>query len=199
MATAKNKNLNKSNKGADLDKRLANLEASIRICQLMIQQMGKAVSSINADMEGFNNRQRSIQYRLLAAQNTLQEKFPGVDVVQAAEELQIKDFDEASDREDVEKKYEVAETVEEDSVVIITTKADVAAKSISRSKFELEKVQVPNLKEALLGKKSGESFECEFGDAKHQVTVLGVRNKPEEAKVEEVQVQAKEEPQTDVQ
>lgn len=199
MATAKNKNVKKTSKSADLDKRLANLEASIRICQLMIQQMGKAISSINTDMEGFNNRQRSIQYRLLAAQNALQEKFPGLDVVLTAEELQIKDFDDASDKEDVEKKYEVAEVVEEDSVVIITTKANVAAKSISRSKFELDKVQVPNLKEALLGKKAGESFKCEFGDAEHSVTVLGVRSKPKETQVEQVQVQAKEESQTDVQ
>jgi seryl-tRNA synthetase len=179
MATAeKEKKPRRRNKTADMEKRLANLEASIRICQLMIQQLGKTLNSASTDLGDLAEKQRSVQYRLLAVQEILHEKLPGSNVLETAEELQIKDFNEFSDKENVEKGYVPADVVAEDSVVVITSDGE-DGKGFTRSKFEYDKIQIPGLKESILGKKTGDKFDAKISEVNHTVTVLQIFKKPE--------------------
>jgi hypothetical protein len=162
----------------DADKRLANLEASIRICQLMVQQVGKAIGSINEDVSKLTDKQRSVQYRLLAVQNFISNTFPEADLLSDSEALQIKDFEEYSSKDDTERNLLPSEEVAEDSVVTITTVAE-NGQSISRSKFDYSKLLIEELKQPLLGKKVGDSFSAQFNGTTHQVTVLQVKKLPE--------------------
>lgn len=165
-------------KNNDLDKRLANLEASVRICQLMIQQVGKVISSTNEDIGQLTDKQRSVQYRLLALQNFISDRFPESAILEQSELLQIRDFEEYSLKDDQERGLTPAEVVAEDSVVTITTIAEDGSKSISRSKFDYPKLLVEELKQPLLGKKVGDTFSANFNNTVHQVTVLKVSKLP---------------------
>jgi len=160
-----------------LDKRVENIEMTSRISQMLIQQMGNSMSQLAADVRELANRQRDIQYRLLA----IQDLSSGVDVEavnKLAEDKQVKDFSEASAKENEDLGYTPSEEVDEDSVVVFTTKTEVEGKDILRSKLILSEIALPDFKDALLKKKAGDSFDADIQGTTHAVTVLEVFHRP---------------------
>jgi len=169
----------------DLNKRVEQLEMATRVSQMMAQQIGNSMSQLAADVREIANRQRDIQYRLLAVQEVA-----GLDagiINQLAEDKQIRDFTEASDKENVEQGFTSGDVVVDESVVIFTTKTGEEGKGILRSKLALSDIALPEFREALLTKKAGDVFEADLQGTKHEVTVLEVLCKPEPVVEEKAQ------------
>lgn len=179
----KRKNMTKGERFELVEKKVSNLEMTQRVHGMMVQQIGNAVSPMAQDVGELAGRQRELQYRLLAAQELLGLKLE--DLNKRAEELQVRDFNDTSDKEDVELGYTVTDVVGEDSVVILTsTVADSPEKSILRSKLVFRDIGFPDLRKDLLGKKVGDVLTADVNGTKHAVTLLGIRTVP--AKAEEV-------------
>lgn len=162
----------------DLAKRVENVEMASRISQMLLQQIGNSVNQIGADVRELANRQRDLQYRLLAIQEL---SGLGTDKINAlAEEKQVKDFSDTSDKENEEKGYTAGDVINEDSVVVFTTEAEQTERSILRSKLALSEIALPDFREALLEKKVGDTFEAQLQGLNHKVTLLEVWQKPAE-------------------
>jgi hypothetical protein len=175
--------MTKGERQAQLEKRVANLEMANRVSQMLIQQIGNSVSPMARDVGELASRQRELQYRALAIQELL--KLNADEITKRSEELQVKDFQEASDKEDQEKNYTVADTVTDDGVVIVTSKvADKPEGGILRSKLIVNEIGFPQLRADLVGKKVGDTVQADINGVKHEITVLGARSvpaKPQEA------------------
>jgi len=107
------------NKMQGLAKEIENLNMATRIIQLSMQQLLNNYKNIDKDVGSAMGLLNDLQYRTLAMlelgnfdKNKLDEK---------ADELKLKDYDEASDKEDLTKGYINGDVVTEDSVVIITS------------------------------------------------------------------------------
>lgn len=163
-----------------LTKRVEQLEMSTRFSQMMLQQMGNSVQPMQQDMSEIANRQRDLQYRLLAYQELTNITREQVDI--KTKELQLVDFEELNAKDDTEQGYLTSETgvVGDDSVIVITSTTpenDIDA-GILRSKMVLSQVNNPELREALIGKKTGETTEFDLSGIKHQATILDVKTVP---------------------
>lgn len=97
--------------------------------------------------------------------------------------LQIKDFNEAIAKEDEAEGLVPAEFVDEDSVVVITSSTPglTPDKGFLRSRLDLQQVSIKDFRDNILGKKTNDSFSCEINGTQHQVTLLSVKKKPNEA------------------
>jgi len=180
----KRKNLTKTQKNAEFDKRITTLETTSRFFQMLIQQLGNSLPNIGKDVKELGMQQRSLQYRLLALQEILS---ADVDLInKKAEALQVKDFDELSDKEDAEQGNVVAEEVSENSFVIFTSKIEGKdSNGVLRSKLLVSEIGFPDMKEKLLGKKVGETFSTDINGDVHNITVLGIRTPPAQEKDEQ--------------
>lgn len=180
----KRKNMTAAQRQQKVEKDVEQLQMATRISQMLLQQLGNSSNTLGRDLSELASRQRDNQYQFLALRELLNINLDELN--KKAEELQIKDFDEASEKEDAEKDYTVADVVEEDSVVIITTKVDDDnEKSILRSKLAVSELNFPQFKEDLMGKKAGDELEADINGVKHKVTLLGIRKKPAEPEQEE--------------
>ena len=161
-----------------LEKKVQQLEMTTRVNQMMLQQIGNTVSPMQNDLGEFISRQRELQYRALAIQELLNLKVE--DIEAKSLELQVKDFQESSDKEDATNNYTPTDVVAEDSVVIVTTTTPDAEKDqgILRSKLAMSDVNLPDLQASLLGSKVGDAFETDINGVKHRVEVLGIRKVP---------------------
>jgi hypothetical protein len=167
--------LTKGERFEQMEKRVKNLEMGVRVMQMVTQQLGNSVNPIQKDLAELASRQRDLQYRILAMQ-----ELSGVtiDAINArAEELQVKDFNGSSDKEDVEKGYTVADVVTDESLVILTTTAP-DNKGFLRSKLLVKEIGFPKMREDLVGKTVGDTFTADINGVNHEVTVLGVRTVP---------------------
>jgi len=169
-------NMSKGERFEVTEKKVKNLEMANRVSQMLIQQIGNTVSPMAKDVGELAGRQRELQYQLLAVRDLLGLKLE--DVNARAEQLQIKDFTEASDKEDLEKNYTVADTVTDESVVILTSKTEDGNGGILRSKLVVKDIGFPDLRKDLLNTKVGESLVADINGTKHTITVLGVRTVP---------------------
>lgn len=155
---------------------LKNLQMATRISQMMLQQMANNMQRLDRDLGNAMGVINDLQYRTIA----MLELAPGLDkeaIETKAEQLKLKDYNEASDKEDVAKGYTPADTVDADSIVIITSQAP-ENKGIFRSKFKLSEAGVPLLQQALEGKKVGDKVTVKLGELDHEIEVLGVRKEP---------------------
>ena len=166
----------------ELKTELANAQMSGRISQMMIQQIMNNNKSMAADLGRALGLINELQYKLLAVQ-----KVSNLDVDQlssVADELRLKDFNEASDNEDTKEGFTTAETVSPDSTVILTSEAE-GGKGIFRSRIKLADCGVPDLIAGLAGKNVGDTCAVKLNGQDHVVTLLGVRNpKPEDRPVD---------------
>ena len=172
----KKHNMSKGERFELTEKKVQNLEMSQRVAQMLIQQIGNSVSPMARDVGELAGRQRELQYRLLAVQELLGLKLE--DINARAETLQVKDFNETSDKEDAEKGYTVAEVVTEDSIVILTSKTDDGTGGILRSKLVVKDIGFPDLRADLLGKKVSDTLTADVNGVTHNLTILGIRNVP---------------------
>lgn len=183
----KKKNLGKGERFELLETKVAQLETAQRFIQMLLQQIGNSIQPLSNDLKELANQQLVLQYKVLAIRELGGWSVATVDSV--AESLQVKDFSDLSDKEDVEKNYTITDVVAEDSCVILTTTtpADQAAKGILRSKVLVSEVGIPDLKTALIGKAVGDCFDCAINNVNHSITLLGIRKVPAPPVVEEVE------------
>lgn len=183
----KKKNLGKGERFELLETKVAQLETAQRFIQMLLQQIGNSIQPLSNDLKELANQQLVLQYKVLAIRELGGWSVATVDSV--AESLQVKDFSDLSDKEDVEKNYTITDVVAEDSCVILTTTtpADQAAKGILRSKVLVSEVGIPDLKTVLIGKVVGDCFDCTINNVNHSITLLGIRKVPAPPVVEEVE------------
>ena len=174
------RNAKKPNKAQQIDelqKMLANLQMAVRVSQMGLQQIGGSIQRMEKDLSGSMGVLNDIQYRTLAMMKLLNVDKDNLETI--AEEMKLKDFNEASDKEDVEKKYEVADIVESDSIVIITSECvESPEAAIFRSKFKLDESANAKAMEIFPSKKVGDKFDFEIAGKKHVIEILGVRKVP---------------------
>lgn len=157
------------------------LQMATRVSQMLIQQMGQSVTSMSKDMNELTARQRELQYKVLAIQELL--NLNESDVTARAETMQIKDFEEASAKEDIAAGATDADVVAEDSVVVLTSKV-AAGGGILRTRLNVAEIGFPQLKQDLLTKKVGDTLDAVINGTTHSITILGIKKLP--TKVEDV-------------
>jgi hypothetical protein len=166
----------------ELKTELANLQMSSRISQMMIQQMLNNNKSMAEDLGRALGLINELQYKFLAVQKV--SNLDLKDLAAVADELRIKDFNEASDTEDTRDGFTVATTVSPDSTVILTSEAE-GGKGIFRSRIRLADCGVPSLIAELAGKNVGDKVVVKLNELDHTIELLGVRNpKPEDRPVD---------------
>lgn len=169
----------------ELTTAVANIQQAMNIQKIMFQQFGNNFAKIDRDVHNAMGIINDLQYRTLA----LLELSGQVDKVnEIAERLKLKDFNDASAKEDLEKGYVEDDVVKENSIITLTSVCqDDEDRSIFRTKFNLgEEVVLPELKEKLIGLKVGEKVEAKLPDnLTHELEVVAIRK--QNPKVEEAQ------------
>ena len=161
-----------------LEQQVKNLETSLRIMQMMQQQMGQSLMPLQRDMSSLAAQLQTTQYTSLALQELL-----NVDSVQLNEiyqKLRLADYMEASDKEDAENKYTHKNTVDTDKDIVILTSStpdEEKDKGIFRSKMVVAELG-PDLSAALIGKQIGDTVDHNIGDIKHVLKILAIREVP---------------------
>lgn len=170
----------------NLDAELKNLSMAGRISQMMTQQLMQNLQNISKDLGSAFNLINELQYKLLAVQ-----KITNLDVTQLnaiADELRLKDFNDASDKEDIKENFAVGTVVDQDSIVVLTsTTGENDDKGIFRSKMKLADSGSPDLIQAFMGREVGAKAVVKLNDVDHVVELLAIRQPPK-AVVEEVTV-----------
>ena len=159
-----------------LEVELKNMQMAARISQMMTQQLMQNNQNISQDLGRALGLINELQYKILAIQRA-----SGLDVAAlaaAADELRLKDFNEASDKEDADLGLLPIDTVEEDSTVILTSTTASADTGIFRSKIKLADSGVPELVKSLTGQKVGTKVKVQLNGLEHEVELLGVRRPP---------------------
>lgn len=186
-------NMSKGERFESMERRVQSLEMSTRILQMLVRQIGENFSPMASDVGDLAGRQRDIQYRLMAVQELM--NLNTDNIIKKAEELQIKDFNEISDKEDAEKGYSTTHTVAEDSIVIFTSKTPNEAqdRGFLRSKLLVSEIAFPDLRAALVGKNVNDTIISNINGTEHVITILGVRSTPPKQKDELKLVESTEE------
>jgi len=171
-------NKTKSQRAAETESGVKQLQMATRVNQMLIQQMGQSVTSMSKDMNELTARQRDLQYKVLAIQELL--SLSADDVTARAETLQVKDFEEASAKEDAAAGTTDVDTVTEDCIVVLTSKV-AAGGGILRTRLNVAEIGFPQLKEDLLTKKVGDTFDADVNGTTHSITLLGIKKLPTRA------------------
>lgn len=167
---------------------LRNLQMAVRVMQIMNQQLATNFQNMQNDITRLMGVVNNLQYKATALQDVL-----GVDQATLntkADAIKLEDYNKASDKEDAEKGLTVVDTVEANSVCIVTSTCEDKDKEIFRSKFNLDQSGVPELQEKLLGKKVGDKVEVTLNGVVHTIELLGIRRAPPAAAAEETVQQA---------
>jgi len=159
-----------------LEAELKNIQMAGRISQMMTQQLMQNNQRMQQDLGAAMGLINELQYKILAVQ-----RVSGLDSAQLgaiADELRLKDFNEASDKEDVEQGFTVGTVVDAESTVILTSKTENTDKGIFRSKLKLAECGVPDLIKAFEGREVGAKALVQLNGAEHEVELLAIRQPP---------------------
>lgn len=159
-----------------LEAELKNMQMAMRISQMMLQQSMQNAQAMKQDLGAAMGLINELQYKVLGVQ-----RLTGLDSAQLAaiaDELRLKDFNEASDKEDAEQGFTVGTTVDAESTVILTSKTEQPDKGIFRSKIKLSECGVPDLIKAFEGREVGAKALVQLNGAEHEVELLAIRQPP---------------------
>ena len=159
-----------------LETELKNLQMAGRISQMMTQQLMQNNQRMQQDLGQAMGLINELQYKILGVQ-----RLTGLDAAQLAaiaDELRLKDFNEASDKENAEQGFTVGTAVDEDSTVILTSKTQETDKGIFRSKIKLSECGVPDLIKAFTGREVGAKALVQLNGVEHEVELLAVYQPP---------------------
>jgi len=163
-----------------LEKEVANLSMATRISQMLLKQLMERGQQQDQELRSLNGMLNDYQYRFLA----LQQSIPGLDITDVAvkaDAIKLNDWNDASDRDDSERKFTVADTVVDASNIVIfksSAPSPAGDKGIFRSKIALTDTGSQDTINAFLNKKVGDEFTVKLGNEDHLVTLLGVRVAP---------------------
>jgi len=167
--------LNKTELLATMDKELKNMQMAGRVTQMMVQQLMQNLQNVTQDLGKAFGTINEMQYKVLAMQSV--GNFDLVAMEAKANEMRLNDFVEASDAEDKAGNFTIAEKVQDDSTVIITSTAADSA-GIFRSRVKLSECGVPALTQGLAGQGVGTKVNCKLNGVDHVVELLAIRNPP---------------------
>jgi hypothetical protein len=156
-----------------LDVEVKNTAMSVRISQMMTQQLMQNMKNMQEDLGRAFGIINELQYKILAVQ-----KVSGFDLEkmnEVANEQRLKDFNEASDKEDQEEGFTVGTLVDENSVVILTSTTAEKDRGLFRSKIKLATCGVPDLVSAFTGREVGAKALVQLNGVEHEVELLGIR------------------------
>jgi len=157
----------------EMETELKNMAMSLRISQMMTQQILQNMKAMAEDMGRNVGLISELQYKVLAVQ-----KAANLDVVQlneVANEYRLRDFCEASDKEDAEQGFTVGTVVDEHSTVILTSTTADKDRGIFRSRIKLSTCQVPDLIKAFTGREVGARAVVSLNGIEHDVELLAIR------------------------
>lgn len=161
----------------EVEANLQNLQMAGQLSQMMIKHLSQELTAAKKDLASAMGMLNDFQYRTLAMLEL--SNLNKDDLEAKAEELKLKDFSAASDKEDVElgNTNNDSGIIDENSIVIITsnTPDEEEDKGIFRSKFPMKECQTETLREKFLGNKVGNTFEEVIGGVKHVITILALR------------------------
>ena len=170
----------KQNKGKqkikELEVAMQNVQMATQISQMMLKQILDQFQGMRRDLDNSMGILNDCQYRTQAIM-----ELTGLDINklnELAEGYKLNDYMKASDAEDEVKGYELDNdgVIDENSVVIITSSTNGDEdKGIFRSKFAMPECQTDSLREQLLGKKVGDTFDEEINGDVHKIEILGLR------------------------
>lgn len=168
-----------------LEAELKNSQMANRISQMLLQQMMQNMQNMQQDLGKALGLINELQYKILAIQGVSNLDVKALS--DAANELRLKDFNEASDREDVNNGFTVGDVVTEDSTVILTSTTDNEDQGIFRSRIKLSECGVKDLIDAFMGREVGAKAMVMLNGTYHTVELLGIRqpSKQEVATTEE--------------
>jgi hypothetical protein len=165
-----------------LEAELKNAATAQRINQMMTQQIMQNNKGMQQDLGRALGLISELQYKILALQTVT-----AVDltkVAEVADGLRLKDFNEASDKEDMEEGFTIGTVVNAESVVVLTSKTiaedgtESADKGIFRSKIKLSEAGVPDLYSAFEGREVGAKAIVKLNGLDHEVEILAIRQPP---------------------
>lgn len=165
--------LNAKDKFRDVYAKLQNSEMANRITQMMVQRLLENGKKMDQDLGRALHLVQELQYKFLAVQQATGLKVE--DLNKIANDLRLKDFEEASAKTDAAEGFTVVDTVEEDSTVILTSTTAETDAGIFRSRIKLTDTGVPELIQAFMGKTVGTKADVPLNGVVHTVELLGVR------------------------
>jgi hypothetical protein len=158
-----------------LAKEISNVQMAGRVTQMMVQQLMQNLQDMSKDLGKAFGTVNELQYKLLAMQSVGDFDVKAMET--KANELRLNDFIEASDAEDKAGNFTLADTVQDDSTIIITSTTEDGA-GIFRSRIKLADCGNPTLIKEFAGAKLGKKVKCKLNDTEHEVELLGIRNPP---------------------
>jgi hypothetical protein len=164
-----------------LDIEVQNLQMAVRISQMMIQQLMQSVKNMGEDLGKAINQLYELQYKYSAMQKLL--NIDSASLQKLVDEQRLKDFEEAAQKADAQENLETAETVSENSTIVITSVAkdeNGEDKGIFRSRFKLSESGVPDMTSKMVGKKVGDKVVITINGLEHEVELLSIKNPKEE-------------------
>lgn len=172
-----------------LEKTVKQLETAVRIGQMLQQQIGNSIGPMQQDLQAIAPQMQEAQYQLLAMRKML--NIDKDELATVANDLRLKDYNDASDKEDADNKYTVKDTIDNETDIVIlssTTPDEDEDKGIFRSKVAVSATG-PELTEKLVGKKVDDVVEHDLNGVKHVLKVIGVREVPPAPEPEAPQAQ----------
>ena len=150
-----------------------NAQMAQRLSQMMIQQLMQGNQKMQQDLGHAMGLINELQYKVLAMQKV--GNFNMTEMSAIANELRLKDFNEASDKEDADEGFTVGTVVDADSTVILTSKTEEPDRGIFRSRLKLSECGVPDLIKAFEGREAGAKALVQLNGVEHEVELLAVR------------------------
>ena len=171
------KGLSKGEKFKELETAVENMQMALRLSQMMSQHQGNEIKQMQGDLVYFMGLSNELKYREKATIQINELDEGAIDKL--AGELKVKDFNEEAVKRDEIEECEPQDVVDDDSVLIIsTTTNDDKDDGIFRSRFHMSECFTPELREALLGKKVGDSFDQTLDEVVHKVNIHDIKRRP---------------------
>jgi len=164
----------------ELEVAAQNTQMALQMSQMMIKHLTDQFTVVQNDLGSTMGMVNDFQYRTLAMLDL--GKFNNDEIEAKAEEFKLKDFNSASDKEDIDKNYTIDDggVIGEDSIVLITSNTPSLPEDqgIFRSKFPMSECLTPELRESLLGAKVGDIIDGDVQGVTHKIKILGLRKAP---------------------
>jgi copper homeostasis protein CutC len=153
---------------------LDGLQQQSNMVQGVVKQLISNQQYMVADINRAVNMSTDLQYQIAAITSLL-----GIDLTEIdkkVEEMKIKDFNNAVERENKQKNLVPVDLIDKESIVILTstTPDEIHNAGIFRTRFKIGESGNEQLEEVLIGKKVGDSFEMNFNNTMHNFTILDV-------------------------
>lgn len=164
----------------NLQVEVQNNQMAVRMTQMMVKRMLEDSQNMGRDIGAALAQLTELQYQFTALMKTL--KVDPAVVAGTANAQRLIDFNETAAKADQEENLTDADTVGDDSTVVLTSTTDDGPDSgIFRSRIKLSECGSPALMKGLSGQPVGTKLDVELGGKLHHVELLAVKNPVPEA------------------